>query len=156
MKPSEKYKYWVMLSDYDIETAKVLIDNEKWVYVAYMCHQALERQLKGMYVYYINKEAPKTHNLAFLFDKLNKSEGFPLFGSIDKQTRNKYEDFFTVVTFYYVSDYPFSYKSIAGRFIDEKTGKKLYKEVVECVEFLRSLQPKPEKVDIKELQKTAD
>ena len=83
MTTAEKYRYWAMLADYDLETARVLIEAKRWVYVAYMCHQALERQLKGMYVYYSDKEAPKSHNLPFLFDKLQGCSGFPAAGRMD-------------------------------------------------------------------------
>lgn len=148
MKTAEKYKYWAMLSDYDMETAQVLMDNGRWVYVAYMCHQALERQLKGMFVYYMDKEAPKTHNLPFLFDKLRHCEGFPAIGTMDADAAAGYEDFFTEVMYYYMSDYPFSYKRIVSRFIDEETGRRLYQQVADCLAGLRAMQPAPEHVDI--------
>lgn len=70
MLKDEKYSYWMMLADYDLETVKVLINGGRWVYVTFLCHQAMERQLKGMYVYYTDKEAPKTHNISFLLRKL--------------------------------------------------------------------------------------
>ena len=76
MNKSQKYAYWLLLSDYDLNTIDCLIAGERWVYVAYLCQQAVERQLKGMYVYYINAEAPKTHNLSFLFKKVCDSEKF--------------------------------------------------------------------------------
>ena len=65
-----------MLSDYDIGTIDTLIKGERWVYVAYLCQQAVERQLKGMYVYFIETEPPKTHNVNFLFSKITGSEAF--------------------------------------------------------------------------------
>lgn len=152
MKTSEKYKYWAMLSDYDMETAQVLIDGRRWVYVAYMCHQALERQLKGMYVYYMDKEAPKTHNLPFLFNKLQSCPGFPMMGKLTDEAVARYEDFFTEIMFYYMSDYPFSYKRIVSRFIDESTGRKLYAQVRACIDELRALQPLPVAVNIESEQ----
>ena len=143
METGEKYGYWAMMSDYDMETARVLIAGKRWIYVAYMCHQALERQLKGMYVYYMDKEAPKSHNLPFLFDKLRHCPGFPENGPMDDSTAARFEDFFTEIMFYYMSDYPFSYKRIASRFIDESTGMKLYEQVMGYIGELRSLQPLP-------------
>ena len=150
MKTADKYKYWAMLCDYDMDTAQVLIEGKRWVYVAYMCHQALERQLKGMYVYYLNKEAPKTHNLPFLFDKLQNTPGFPECGALAPEKSVQMEDFFTEVMFYYMSDYPFSYKRVTSRFIDEATGRQLFGQVCDCIQELRALQPLPELVDIEE------
>lgn len=148
MTSAEKYSYWALLADYDIETAHVLIEGKRWVYVAYMCHQCLERQLKGMLVYYSDKEPPKTHNLAFLFDKLRKLPHFPENGGLTEESGNALEDFFTEITFYYVSDYPFSYKHLTNRFIDEDTGRRLYREVSRCLTMLRSLQALPEKPEL--------
>ena len=53
MNKQEKCGYWLMLSDYDLGTIDALIQGERWVYVAYLCQQAMERQLKGMYVYFL-------------------------------------------------------------------------------------------------------
>ena len=153
MKTMEKYKYWVMLSDYDIDTAKVLIAGRRWVYVAYMCHQAIERQLKGMYVYHLDKEAPKTHNLGFLFERIITNPAF--LDGMDESKLNEHkeecEDFFAEVMFYYMSDYPFSYKNIVSRFIDAKRAYELFDNVLSILNWLRSLQPMPEQVNVERL-----
>lgn len=152
MKTIDKYKYWILLSNYDLETVKVLIEGERWVYVAYVCQQAIERQLKGMYVYYTNKEAPKTHNASFLFEKIISNEQFVASKNSSFLSRKEEcEDFLVDVMFYYMSDYPFSYKNIANRFIDRDTAQELYKKTVETIEWLRGLQPMPETVSISDL-----
>lgn len=149
MNSADKYKYWVMLSQYDLDTARVLIDGERWVYVAYMCQQALERQLKGMYVYHIGKEAPKGHNLGFLFEKVCSAPQFQ--DAVDAQAlaagKDACEDFLTEVMFFYMSDYPFSYKKITSRFIDGALALDLFERTLRQIDFLRSLQPMPEAVD---------
>ncbi|HWS41800.1 MAG TPA: HEPN domain-containing protein [Pseudoflavonifractor sp.] len=153
MNAADKYKYWVMLSQYDIDTARVLIDGERWVYVAYMCQQALERQLKGMYVYHVGKEAPKAHNLGFLFEKICAEPQFlsSVSPSLLEAGRDSCEDFLTEVMFFYMSDYPFSYKKITSRFIDGAMARDLFQRTLAQLEWLRSLQPMPETVDIEEL-----
>lgn len=154
MKVVDKYKYWLMLSDYDLDTVQVLIDGKRWVYVAYICQQAIERQLKGMYVYHVGKEAPKSHNLGFLFQKIVSSEAFQ--ANCDAKQielmRDGCEDFLVEVMFYYMSDYPFSYKNISGRFVDEKTARELYQNTQKYISWLRSLQPLPEPVDFEEFR----
>ncbi|MEA5010528.1 MAG: HEPN domain-containing protein [Angelakisella sp.] len=153
MKAIDKYKYWVMLSDYDLDTIQVLIDGKRWVYVAFICQQAIERQLKGMYVYHLQKEAPKGHNVSYLFEKIVSSENFgkKVAASLVKGQKEKWEDFMVDVMFYYMNDYPFSYKNIASRFIDETTARELYQNTKECVAWLRTLQPMPEKMQIDNL-----
>ena len=39
MTKEEKIAYWVELSDYDLETAEVMLATKRYLYVAFMCHQ---------------------------------------------------------------------------------------------------------------------
>lgn len=146
MKKLEKYRYWMMLSDYDLDTIDVLVEGKRWVYVAYLCQQAVERQLKGMYVYYLNSEAPKTHNINFLFSKLLALEEFPDIGTHEdvEERREQCEDFLIEAMFYYMSDYPFSYKNIMNRFVDEDIALDLYASTKDMIAWLRAFQPGPE------------
>jgi HEPN domain-containing protein len=143
MTKADKYGYWLMLSDYDLDTIPCLADGRRWVYVAYLCQQAMERQLKGMYVYYNNAEAPKTHNVNFLFKTISASEKF--LAEADEERfaarRDACEDFIVDLMFYYMSDYPFSYKNITNRFVDEKTARELWAKTREYIAWLRSFQP---------------
>lgn len=142
MTSEDKYQYWVMLSDYDIETAKVLVDAKRWVYVTFTCEQAIERILKGMYVYYTGKESPKSHNVNFLISKIEKTDLFQ--AKVDmkafEENKLKYEDFFADLIFYYMSDYPFSYKKIMDRFVSEEVAAEIYGKTKEALDWLKSLQ----------------
>lgn len=146
MKRVEKYGYWLMLSDYDLGTIDALVAGKRWVYVAFLCQQATERQLKSMYVYYLDAEPPKTHNVNFLFSKIIESEQF--LGEADQarfeERREGCENFLVDVMFYYLSDYPFSYKNIASRFVDEKLALELFEKTKDYVLWLRSFQPEVE------------
>jgi len=142
MNKEQKYGYWLMLSDYDLGTIDCLIAGERWVYVAYLCQQAVERQLKGMYVYYLGSEAPKTHNLSFLFKKVTESEKFrqSADGTQFAEHRGEAEDFLIDLMFYYMSDYPFSYKNISSRFVGKDLALQLYAKARSTVDWLRSFQ----------------
>ena len=43
----DKVAYWIDIADYDMETAETLYDGGRWLYVAFMCHQAIEKTLKA-------------------------------------------------------------------------------------------------------------
>ena len=43
----ENIKYWTEISDYDLETAKAMLQTGRYLYVAFMCHQAIEKILKA-------------------------------------------------------------------------------------------------------------
>ncbi len=135
-----------MLSDYDLGTIDALIQGGRWVYVAYLCQQAVERQLKGMYVYYMDAEPPKSHNVNFLFSRITGNPAFR--GEADMERfearKNECEDFLVDVMFYYMSDYPFSYKNITNRFVDRPLALELYEKAKDMVFWLRSFLPEIE------------
>ena len=58
--------YWIEMSDYDLETAKAMLSTSRYLYVAFMCHQAIEKSLKA-YWSKISSEPPmKIHSLSRL------------------------------------------------------------------------------------------
>lgn len=63
---NEKIQYWSDLAEYDLETARVMLKGKRFLYVGFMCHQAIEKILKGYYVQEKHVTAPYTHNLASL------------------------------------------------------------------------------------------
>jgi len=62
---NESVKYWLDLTEYDIETAKVMLNGGRYLYVGFMCHQVIEKALKAIIARdCIDDEIPpKTHNL---------------------------------------------------------------------------------------------
>ncbi|MBQ6068581.1 MAG: HEPN domain-containing protein [Bacteroidales bacterium] len=62
MDKEERVKYWVDIAEYDFDTAKVMFKSGRRLYVAFMCHQAVEKMLKA-YWSSQGKEAPYIHNL---------------------------------------------------------------------------------------------
>ena len=38
----DKVEYWTRLSNEDIDVAEDLFNAKRWMYVAFMCHQAIE------------------------------------------------------------------------------------------------------------------
>ena len=79
---NDKVMYWLDLVEYDIETAKAMLRSSRYLYVGFMCHQAVEKALKAV----VAKDcAPhefpqKTHDLnklavqANLFDKMSEAQ----------------------------------------------------------------------------------
>ncbi len=152
MNKLDKCGYWLMLSDYDLGTIDALIAGKRWVYVAFLCQQAAERQLKAMYVYYIKSEPPKTHNVNFLFSKIVDAEAFKAEADMEKfdSRRNECEDYLMDVMFYYMSDYPFSYKNIKSRFVNRELALELHRKTQDFVLWLRGFLPKIEIPEIPE------
>ncbi|MCK9401335.1 MAG: HEPN domain-containing protein [Bacteroidales bacterium] len=69
MVKKDKIQYWIDLSDYDLETANAMLKSTRYLYVGFMCHQTIEKALKGYFASLYNDIPPFTHNLAFLIVK---------------------------------------------------------------------------------------
>jgi HEPN domain-containing protein len=53
-------------SEYDLTTAKNMLETGRYVYVIFMCHMALEKTLKAIVAEVTDKAPPRTHNLIYL------------------------------------------------------------------------------------------
>jgi len=59
---NSKTQYWADLADYDIETAKAMLQTGRYLYVGFMCHQTIEKALKAT-IAMEDILPPKTHGL---------------------------------------------------------------------------------------------
>jgi len=64
-----KTRYWLEISEYDLVTAEAVFEKKRFVYVGFMCHQAIEKVLKAYWQSTLCSLPPKTHNLAYLIEK---------------------------------------------------------------------------------------
>ena len=65
----EKVKYWIELSDYDLETAQAMLESKRFLYVGFMCHQTIEKAFKAYYTFLKSDVAPYSHSLSYLAKK---------------------------------------------------------------------------------------
>lgn len=63
MTQQEAVKRWQQSAREDIETARVLFDNKRYLYTLFFCHLSLEKMLKALIVARIDDAAPPIHNL---------------------------------------------------------------------------------------------
>ena len=69
MTTEEKVAYWVDLSDYDLETADAMFETKRYLYVAFMCHQVIEKIFKACYSKLKEETPPFTHDLTSIADR---------------------------------------------------------------------------------------
>ena len=80
MTKEERVKYWIDIAEYDFDTAKVMFKSGRRLYVAFMCHQVVEKMLKAYWCATQEKEPPYIHNLnrlaegAGLLTELNEKQ----------------------------------------------------------------------------------
>ena len=70
MNKQEKVEYWLDIADYDLQTAKSMLTSGRYLYVVFMCQQALEKIIKALYVNTFDTEPPRSHNLTFILNKI--------------------------------------------------------------------------------------
>ena len=132
----EKYLYWEDIAQYDIDTAESMFKTGRYLYVAFMCQQSIEKLVKGLFVYYNNEEPLKTHNINLVFKNINWPDGFEKVHSKSKD----YTPFFVKLLAYYIAErYP-SYKENLSNLMDKNGALEILKMTKEVFAWLKSLK----------------
>lgn len=70
-----KADYWFDSAEYDLATAKAMLETKRYLYVGFMCHQTVEKALKGIFVSrHPDEELPYIHRLVRLANLSGISE----------------------------------------------------------------------------------
>ena len=69
MDAQEKYEYWLDIAEYDLETANAMFTSGRWLYVVFMCQQAIEKLIKGLYTLYVDDNVPRIHDINSLITR---------------------------------------------------------------------------------------
>ena len=69
--------YWLKIASYDLKTAEAMLNSKRFLYVGFMCHQSIEKILKGIYSKKFNEIPPKIHNLARLLKIIKLENEIP-------------------------------------------------------------------------------
>ena len=106
MNTAETVKYWLDSADYDRDTAEAMYSTGRWLYVAFMCHQVIEKTLKAYWCATQEDEPPYIHNHKRLAD------GCGLYSRISMEQK----DFLNTVTTYNIeARYPESRDALARK-----------------------------------------
>ncbi len=58
----DRVAYWIEIAEQDIIAANAMLKSKLYLYVGFMCHQAVEKMLKAHYATQ-TEDVPRTHNL---------------------------------------------------------------------------------------------
>ncbi len=81
MGEQEKIDYWIEIALDDLDSAEIMLKSGKYLQSGFYCHQAIEKVLKGYYLYNTGSEPPYTHNLlrlaeeSYIADILSDEQG---------------------------------------------------------------------------------
>lgn len=126
MELKEKVKFWVENAEYDLQTAEVMHQSARYAYTAFMCQQALEKIMKGIYLHKTGEEAPRSHNLSYLIGLLNLNP------------QESFVNLFADLSSYYLEGrYP-TYKEKVAKLINKDKSQSILAEAKEAFKWLKS------------------
>lgn len=117
--------HWIERAEYDLETAKVMLDTARYLYVGYMCQQAVEKLLKAI-IAQQNKETLPIHNL----NRLAEVAG------VRDRLNNEQFNFLAELTPYCIEARYGDYKESLSEIINEQRAREVYKKTQEIFEWL--------------------
>ncbi len=120
-------KYWIESANEALETAETLLSNKKYVHAMFFLHLAVEKILKGYYVYQNKEEAPYGYNLSVLASKITNAQ----FSEIQLQT-------LTEITRFNITARYDDYKKNFDKICDVNFATAYFKKVKEVFEWLES------------------
>ncbi len=127
MDKKQKIEYWLDISDYDLETAESMFKSGRYLYVAFMCQQAIEKIIKALYISCLDEDPPRTHNLSFIFKKL------------EIKAPDDTLNFFNILTAHYIENrYP-EYKNKLSELMNKEKAENLLIKTREIYRWLKFL-----------------
>jgi len=133
MDAQAKFKYWLDIAQYDLYVAESMLNCGHWLYVVFMCQQAVEKLVKGLYSFYLPDTPPHLHNIKTIASRIEPS----LPTAIPADTM----DFFDDLTAYYLNNrYP-DYISKLSSQISEMEAAEVMAKAKEVFAWLLTLKP---------------
>jgi HEPN domain-containing protein len=109
--------HWVEWVEYDLGTAKAMLDTGRYLYSGYMCQQAAEKLLKVM-IAQQNKENLPIHNLSRLVE----------ITEMKNQLNSEQFNFLEELTPYRIEARYGDHKGSLSEIINEQKAKEIYKK----------------------------
>ena len=117
--------HWVERAEYDLGTAKAMLDTGRYLYVGYMCQQAAEKLLKAI-IAQQNKENLPIHNLSRLVE----------IAEIKNHLNSEQFNFLAELTPYCIEARYGDYKESLSEIINEQNAREVYEKTQEIFKWL--------------------
>jgi len=118
-------EHWVERSRYDLDSAKIMLDTGRYLYVAYLCLQAVEKILKA-FIARLGKENFPIHNLNRLAE----------IATISNELTPEQFNFLAELTPYHIEARYGDYKENLSEIINEKKAEQVYKKTREIHKWI--------------------
>lgn len=119
---------WLIQSEYDNQTALAMLKSGRYLYVAFMCQQAIEKLLKAIFIRKKGEVPPYIHNLNRLCNLSEISDFIP----------EKFNEFIIELNTYYIeSRYTEDIQELT-KVIDKTKAEYIYQITQELIKWLMS------------------
>lgn len=133
MTAEDKFEYWVDIAEYDLKTAEAMLETGRWLYVVFMCQQAIEKLCKGLYVLYEDDNVPRVHAISQILSKFKSKLKIPI-------VSEKFTFYNKLTSFYLEGRYP-EYKDKLSKLLDQEEAKAILEKAKEEFAWLLTLRP---------------
>jgi HEPN domain-containing protein len=129
----EKFEYWLDIAQYDLDTAEAMFASGRWLYVVFMCQQAIEKLCKGLYLLFIDDNIPMIHDINSLVTKLE--------GKLSSVINDDKRLLFAKLSAFYLNNrYP-KYKERLSVSINREEAQNILEQTREAFKWLQTLKP---------------
>jgi HEPN domain-containing protein len=129
----EKFDYWLDIAQYDLDTADAMFGSGRWLYVVFMCQQAVEKLSKGLYVLYNDDNIPRVHAIRQVVKKYE--DKLPETVSDDRYK------FFDLLSAFYIEGRYADYKQKLSDLVDKREAASVLTQTKEMFAWLLTLKP---------------
>lgn len=119
---------WLLQSDYDFQTAEAMLRTGRYLYVAFMCQQSVEKLFKALFVRLKAQTPAYTHNLIKLVDDCSLTENIPA----------EYYDFIIELNAYYIETRYNEDIIEISRKLGPEEAESIYNKAVELIRWLKN------------------
>jgi HEPN domain-containing protein len=133
MTAEEKYGYWLQHAQYDLVSATAMFRSKRWLYVAFMCQQAIEKLCKGLHTLYIGDDIPRIHNIKKVVDRFADKLPQPI-------SDETYRFFDQLTSMYLNNRYPEFLLQLSLQ-MNKKEAASVLKQTQEVFKWLLTLKP---------------
>ena len=133
MTTEEKFEFWFEYAQNDLDTAEAMFKSGRWMYVYITCQQALEKLVKGLYLFYVDDNIPRLHNINAILSKF--SERLP------QQMKDEHLDLFRQLSDFYKDSRYTEYMHRINDTVNEAAAKSILDKSMEAYKWLLAQKP---------------
>lgn len=127
MAREEQVKQWFDIAEQDMQVAELTHKNSYWLYTAFLCHQALEKALKGYWTAVRDDIPLYTHSHAKLMEEC---------GLMAKLTDEQLKFVAMMIPMYIEARYP-SYKQKVAGTLNEQISQHILDETKQMIQWIK-------------------